>query len=121
MSRPRVLLAEDNVAVADSLIFFLQPDVEIVATVQNGRARIDAARRLQPDLIIADIQMPLMGGLEAMSELRSQGLDVPMVLLTAHDDADLADHAMRAGAKGFVLKQAAADDLLNAIGEVMQG
>lgn len=121
MSRPKVLLAEDHAAVANSLVSFLQPDVEIVATVRDGRALIDAAQRLQPDLIIADIQMPVMGGLEALRELRRQGLDVPLILLTAHDDAVLADHAMRAGAAGFVLKLTAAAELLTAIGDVLQG
>jgi DNA-binding NarL/FixJ family response regulator len=121
MSRPRVLLAEDHAAVANSLVFFLQPDVEVVATVRDGRALIDAALRLKPDLIIADIQMPVMGGLDALRELRTQGLSVPMVLLTGHNDAMLADQAMRAGADGFVCKQGATDELLTAIAEVLQG
>jgi DNA-binding NarL/FixJ family response regulator len=121
MSRPRVLLAEDHTAVANSLVRFLRDDVEIVATVRDGEALVDAAQRLRPDVIIADIQMPVMGGLEALRQLRAQGLDVPVLLLTAHDDVELATEAMRAGAAGFVLKQTAAVELLTAIGEVLQG
>jgi DNA-binding NarL/FixJ family response regulator len=121
MSRPKVLLAEDHTAVAKSLALFLGDDVEIVATVRDGQALVDAAQRLQPDVIIADIHMPVMGGLEALRQLRAQGLEMPMLLLTAHDDAELAAQAMRAGADGFVLKQTVTLDLLTAIGEVLQG
>jgi DNA-binding NarL/FixJ family response regulator len=121
MNRPKVLLAEDHTAVADSLAFFLRDDVEMVATVRNGQALIDAVQRLRPDVIIADIHMPVMGGLEALRQLRTQGVDVPFLLLTAHDDAELAAQAMGAGADGFVLKQTAAEELLTAIGEVLQG
>jgi DNA-binding NarL/FixJ family response regulator len=116
-----VLLAEDHAALASSLAVLLQPDVEIVATVRDGQALVDAAHRLQPDLIIADIQMPVMNGLEALRALRTHNLNTPMLLLTAHDDADLAAEAMRAGADGFVLKQTAAVELFTAIGEVLQG
>jgi DNA-binding NarL/FixJ family response regulator len=121
MSRPKVLLAEDHTAVANSLALFLGADVEIVATVRDGEALVDAAERLQPDVIIADVHMPVMDGLEALRQLRTQGLDVPMILLTAHDDAELAAQAMRTGADGFVLKQTAAAELLTAIDEVLQG
>jgi DNA-binding NarL/FixJ family response regulator len=116
-----VLLAEDHAAVANSLALFLGGDVEIVATVRDGEALVDAAQRLQPDVIIADVHMPVMDGLEAVRQLRAQGLNVPMLLLTAHDDAELAAQAMRAGADGFVLKQTAAAELLTAIDEVLQG
>ncbi len=120
MSRPKVLLAEDHVAVAKSLVFFLN-DFDIVGTVRDGQALIDAAHQLQPDVIIADIQMPVMGGLEALRQLRTDGVDVRIVLLTAHSDPQLAAEAVRAGADGFVLKQTAAEELLIAIDEVLQG
>jgi DNA-binding NarL/FixJ family response regulator len=121
MSRPRVLLAEDHTAVANSLARGVGDDVEIVATVRDGEALVDAAQGLRPDVVIADIHMPVMGGLEALRRLRTQGIDVPMLLLTAHEDAELAAQAMRAGADGFVLKQTATVELLTAIGEVLQG
>jgi DNA-binding NarL/FixJ family response regulator len=121
MSRPKVLLAEDHAAVAQSLTLFLRDDVEIVATVRDGEALIDAVQRLQPDVIIADLHMPVMDGLEALRQLRTRGILVPMLLLTAHHDAKLAAEAMRAGANGFVLKQMATEELLPAIGEILQG
>jgi DNA-binding NarL/FixJ family response regulator len=120
VSRPKVLLAEDHVAVAKSLVFFLS-DFDIVGTVRDGQALIDAAHQLQPGVIIADIQMPVMGGLEALRQLRTDGVDVRIILLTAHSDAQLAAEAVRAGADGFVLKQTAAEELLIAIDEVLQG
>ena len=96
-------------------------DFDIVGTVRDGQALIDAAHQLQPDVIIADIQMPVMGGLEALRQLRTDGVDVRIILLTAHSDAPLAAEAVRAGADGFVLKQTAAEELLTAIDEVLQG
>ena len=121
MNRPKVLLAEDHPAVAQSLAFLLNTMVEIVATVRDGRALIESAKHLQLDLIIADIQMPVMDGLEALRELRRQGLHVPVLLLTAYDAEELVDDAMCAGANGLVLKHTAGDELLTAIGEVLQG
>jgi DNA-binding NarL/FixJ family response regulator len=121
MNQPRVLLAEDHIAVAESLAFFLRDDFEIVGTVRDGQALVDAARELRPDVIIADIQMPVLGGLDAVRQLRSDGLVMPVLLLTAHDDAKLVAQALRAGANGFVMKQTAADELHTAIGELLQG
>jgi DNA-binding NarL/FixJ family response regulator len=121
MSRAKVLLAEDHEAVAQSLIRFLEDDFELVGAVRDGLALVDAAQRLRPDVILADIEMPGVGGLEALRRLRAGGTDVRMLFLTAHCDAQLAAEAMRAGAVGFVLKQAAGDELIHAIGEVLQG
>jgi DNA-binding NarL/FixJ family response regulator len=121
MNRPKVLFAEDHASVAQALALFLRDDVEIVATVGNGQALIDAAQQLQPDVIIADIHMPVMDGLEALRQLRTRGLQMPMILLTGHHDAELAAQAMRAGASGFVLKMKATEELLTAISEVLQG
>jgi DNA-binding NarL/FixJ family response regulator len=121
MSRPKVLLAEDHACVAESLVFFLRDDFEIVGTVRDGQALIDAARQLRPDVIVADIQMPVMGGLEALRRIRADGVDVRILFLSGHSDAQLAAQAMRAGANGFVLKQVASEELLTAIAEVLQG
>jgi DNA-binding NarL/FixJ family response regulator len=100
MSRPRVLLADDHAGVAESLAFLLQDDFEIVGTVSDGHALIEAARRLRPDVIVADIQMAGMGGLEALRQLRTTGDDVRVLFLTGHSDAQLAARATRAGAAG---------------------
>ena len=120
MSRPTVLLAEDHAGLAQSLCILLQDDFEIVGSVTDGLALIEAARRLRPELIVADIQMPGMNGLEALRQLRTNGDEVRVIFLTAHYDVELAAHAIRTGAAGFVLK-GAAEELLTAIGEVLQG
>jgi DNA-binding NarL/FixJ family response regulator len=120
MSRPRVLLAEDHAGVMERLAYLLGDDFEIVDTVGDGQALVEAARRLRPDLILADIQMPVMSGLEALRDLRADGIDVRVLSLTAHADRQLAAQAMRAGASGFVLKQLAGEELLT-ISEVLDG
>ena len=103
-----------------SLVRFLDQDFEIVATVSDGQALVDAARQLQPDVIVADISMPEMSGSEAFSELRTD-VACPFIFLTAHHDTELAADLIDAGAAGFVLKQAAANELVTAIREVLQG
>jgi DNA-binding NarL/FixJ family response regulator len=121
MSRAKVLLAEDNTDVAQSLVHLLQDDFELVGTVGDGQALIDAARQLRPDVIVADIEMPVMGGLEALARLRADGVDVRILILTGHCDRQLAAEVIRAGAAGFVPKQTAGDELLTAIREVLEG
>jgi DNA-binding NarL/FixJ family response regulator len=121
MTRATVLLAEDNDVVAKSLARLLRDDFDLVGTVTDGQALIDAARRLRPDVIVADIEMPVVSGFEALRQLRTDGIDARVLFLTAHADAQLAGEAIRAGAAGFVLKHTAGDALITAIGEVLQG
>jgi DNA-binding NarL/FixJ family response regulator len=104
-----------------SLVRFLDQEVEIVGIVNDGQALVDAARQLQPDLIVADIWMPVKSGWQAFNELRMDGCGVPFIFLTANRDAELAAELIRAGAAGFVLKHAVGDELVAAIREVLQG
>jgi DNA-binding NarL/FixJ family response regulator len=120
VSRPKVLVADDHKQMVQSLVRFLDQDFEIVATVSDGRALVDATRRLQPDVIVADLSMPGMNGSEAFRELRTDA-GCPFIFLTAYQDAGLAADLIDAGAAGFVLKQAAANELVAAIREVVQG
>ena len=120
MSRPRVLVADDHKQMVQSLVRFLDQDFEIVATVSDGHALVDAARQLQPDVIVADISMPGMDGIEAFSKLRTDAA-CPFIFLSAYQDAGLAADLIDAGAAGFVLKQAAGNELVTAIREVLQG
>ena len=120
VSRPKVLVADDHKQMVQSLVRFLDQDFEIVATVSDGQALVDAARQLQPDVIVADISMPGMTGSEAFGELRTDAA-CPFIFLTAYQDAGLATELIEAGAAGFVLKQAAANELVAAIREVLQG
>jgi DNA-binding NarL/FixJ family response regulator len=116
-----VLLAEDHTNVAKSLARLLRDDYDLVGTVSDGQALIDAARRLGSDVIVADVEMPVVGGLEALRQLRTDGIGARVLFLTAHSDAQLADEAIRAGAAGFVLKHVAGEKLMVAIEEVLQG
>jgi DNA-binding NarL/FixJ family response regulator len=121
MRHARVLLADDHTMVAQGLASLLQDDFDLVGTVGDGQALIDAAQRLRPDVIVADMAMPVMDGLEALQRLKAARLDVKVIFLTMHADAQLATEALRAGASGYVLKHAAGEELITAIQEVLQG
>jgi DNA-binding NarL/FixJ family response regulator len=119
--RPRVILADDHAIVREGLALLLKSDVELVATVSNGHDLLTAARKLQPDLIVADLTMPGLGGLDAIRTLRAEGSNVRFVILTVHADAAIAAESIRAGASGYVVKEAAGDELLLAIRQAMAG
>ena len=121
MHRPRVILADDHAILREGLALLLASDVELVATVSNGNELLSAARRLLPDLIVADVTMPGLGGLDALRTLRSAGLDTRFVILTVHADASIAAEAIRAGASAYVVKEAAGEELLQAIRQALAG
>ncbi|QDS88026.1 Transcriptional regulatory protein DegU [Rosistilla ulvae] len=115
MKRTRVLLADDHRIVAEGLRNILEPAFTLVAIVEDGRELIEVALREQPDVIVADITMPLLNGLDAIDAIRSAGCQAKVVFLTMHRDATYAARALRSGASGFVLKHSAAEELLTAI------
>jgi DNA-binding NarL/FixJ family response regulator len=121
MRRARVLLADDHDIVVIGLVSLLQVEFELAGTVRDGRALVEAAKALRPDVIVADISMPVYSGLEALRRLKAEGLDPRVVFLTMHDDARLATEALRAGAAGYLLKQHAGEELLPAVRESLQG
>ncbi len=121
MTRPRVLLADDHTIVTEGLKSILEPEFELVGTVEDGRAMLLAAEKLQPDVIIADITMPSLNGLDAVRQLKSKNERAKVVFLTMHSDADLATEAFRAGASGYLLKQSAGEELITAIHTVLKG
>jgi DNA-binding NarL/FixJ family response regulator len=121
MRRPTVLLADDHVVFIDGIVRLLQDRYDVVGTVTDGSSLLDAAMRLRPDVIVSDISMPLLSGLEGLRQLRANHDDSRVVFLTMHRDARLAAEAFRLGAKGFVLKQSSGQELVNAIEEVLQG
>jgi DNA-binding NarL/FixJ family response regulator len=121
MPRPRVLLADDHRLLREAFAQLLQPRCEVVGAVADGRALLDAAPRLRPDIVVLDIAMPLLNGLDATRLLRQQMPEVKVIFLTVNEDPDLAAEAFRAGASGFLLKNSAASELLQAIEEVFQG
>jgi DNA-binding NarL/FixJ family response regulator len=121
MNRARVLLADDHAIVAEGLASLLRNEFELVGTVGDGRALVEAVRELRPDIVVADVSMPLLSGLEALCQLRAEGIGVKVVFLTMHADAHLAGEALRAGASGYVLKHSAGEELIRALHEVQRG
>ena len=119
--RPRVLLADDHRLVAEGLKSLLAPEFDLVGVVEDGRALVEAAGALRPDVIVADIAMPHLNGIEALVQLRQGGDQVPVVFLTMHRDAAYARRALDAGASGFVLKHSAPAELVAAIRAALEG
>jgi DNA-binding NarL/FixJ family response regulator len=121
MKRPRVLLADDHRLVAEGLRSLLSAEFELVGVVEDGRALLEAARRLRPDVIVADITMPHLNGIEALAQLKQEDKRVRVVFLTMHQEAAYARRALEAGASGFVLKHSAPAELVTAIHAALEG
>jgi len=121
MKRPRVLLADDHCMVAEGLKSLLSDDFELVATVEDGRALVAATSKLRPDVIVADITMPHLNGIDALARLKKVDPDVKVVFLTMHQNAAYARRALDAGASGFVVKHSAPAELVMAIQAALKG
>ena len=119
--RPRVLLADDHLLVAEALKSLLAPEFDLVGVVEDGRALVEAAGTLRPDVIVADVTMPHLNGIDALVQLRQGGDRVPVVFLTMHRDVTFARRALEAGASGFVLKHSASVELIAAIRAALEG
>jgi DNA-binding NarL/FixJ family response regulator len=119
--RPKVLLADDHAMVVEGLAALLKERFNLVGTVGDGSALLESARTLRPDVIITDMAMPVLSGLEALRGLKAAKSAAKVIILTMHADADLATEAFRAGACGYVLKLSAGEELVTAIEEVVQG
>ena len=122
MRRHTVLLADDHTIVTDGLARLLKDaEFDVVAAVRDGQMLIDAAKRLRPDVIITDLSMPGLSGLDVLARLKTERLESKVIVLTMHHDPDLATDAIRGGASGFLLKDSAGDELLVAIRQVLNG
>jgi DNA-binding NarL/FixJ family response regulator len=121
MKKPRVLLADDHTLVLDGLRKILEPECEVVGAVEDGRSLLVTAKQLQPDIILLDISMPLLNGVEAARRLRTAAPDAKVIFVTMHADATYVAGAFRAGASGYVLKRCASVELLKAINQVLTG
>jgi DNA-binding NarL/FixJ family response regulator len=121
MTRPTILIADDHKMFAQGLAGLLEDEFDLVGTVQNGQALIDEAARLKPDLIIVDISMPVLNGLDAVRRLTQHHTGSKVVFLTMHADTRLLREAFQCGGVGYVLKQSAGEELLFALRQVMSG
>jgi DNA-binding NarL/FixJ family response regulator len=121
MNRPRVLLADDHRMVAEGLKSLLADDFELVGAVEDGHALLAAAKKFRPDVIVADITMPRLNGIDALHLLKKDNPEVKVVFLTMHQDRAYARRALEAGAAGFVVKHAAPDELVMAIHAALKG
>ena len=106
---------------AQGLESLLRDEFDLLGTAGNGEELVEATLRLQPDVILVDISMPVLNGFDAVRRIRAGGLDTRIIFLTMHDDATLLAEAFRCGASGYILKQAAGEELANAIREVAHG
>ena len=121
MNRPRILLADDHNLILDGLCSLLESDFDLVGTVEDGRALLEAAERLKPDVIIMDISMPLLNGIEAARQLKKSVPQSKLVFLTMHGDVAYVKEALRVGASGYLVKRSAAAELVTALHEVLKG
>jgi DNA-binding NarL/FixJ family response regulator len=117
--RPRILIADDHAIFAQALRAYLEKTCSIIGVVTNGRAMLQEAIRLRPDVVIADISMPLLNGLDAARRIREQAPKVAFVFLTMLDDANLAAAAIELGSAAFLVKSSGGLELLKAMGEVL--
>jgi DNA-binding NarL/FixJ family response regulator len=121
MSRARVLIADDHPILAEGVRGLLEPEFEVIGVVADGRELIAAAKEQVPDVIVADITMPLLNGIEAAVQLRDAGVKAKVVFLTQHRDVAYARRAVEAGAAGYVLKHSVSSELVTAIRDALQG
>lgn len=121
MTLPRVMLADDHTILVEAFRKLLEPHCEIIGTVSDGLALLESAAKLNPDVVLVDIGMPLMNGLEAGLRLKQQMPRVKLIFLTMNEDPDLAAEAMRGGASGYLLKSSAATELIRAIQLAVKG
>jgi DNA-binding NarL/FixJ family response regulator len=119
--RPKVLLADDHAIIAEGLARLIDDVADLVGQVNDGMRLVEDTRRLRPDIVVADITMPGMSGIDAMRQLKAEGSEARFIFLTIHTEARLAAEAMRSGASGYLLKQAAGNELFDAIQAVASG
>lgn len=117
----RVLLADDHVLVAEGIQKLLEPEFELVGIVADGRSLVAAASKLQPDIAVVDISLPLLNGLDASRQVKKANPDIKIIILTMHSEPNFVTQAFRVGVSGYVLKQSVGSELVQAIREVLKG
>jgi DNA-binding NarL/FixJ family response regulator len=117
----RLIIADDHTLIAEAFQKLLEPACDVIATVTDGRALLVAARDLRPEVIVLDVAMPLLNGLDAARYIRKMDPSIKMVFVTVSEDPDIAAEAFRAGGSAYLLKRSAGAELLTAIHEVLKG
>lgn len=117
----RVLLADDHVLVAEGIQKLLEPEFELVGIVADGRSLVASAAKLQPDIAVVDISLPLLNGLDASQQVKKTNPNIKIIVLTMHSEPNFVTQAFRVGVSGYVLKQSVGSELVQAIREVMKG
>ena len=120
MSKPRAIIADDHVLLAEAFEKLLSPECDVVAKVTDGRALVETARRVRPELVLLDIAMPLLNGLDAARQIHAIDPSIRLIFVTMNDDPDLAAEAFRAGGTAYLLKRSPASELLTAIRQAMK-
>ena len=120
-SRPRILIADDHTLVADLCKKLLETEFEVIGVVNNGRALVQAAGELKPDVIVVDIAMPILNGLDAGEQVKQILPAVRIIYLTMNGDTELAAEGFRRGASGYLLKTCAAAEMVTAVRDVLRG
>ncbi len=119
--RIRLVVVDDNKDVRDKVIQLLQPDYDVVGTACDGNSACEAVILLEPDIVVLDISMPVMGGIEAAQKIKKKGSNASIIFLTVHDDPDFVRAALKVGASGYVVKSQMATDLLAAVDAAIEG
>jgi DNA-binding NarL/FixJ family response regulator len=121
MKAARIVLADDHTIVAQGLRSLLEDHFDLLATAADGRTLVALTLQMAPDVVITDISMPVLNGLDAVRQIKAAGSNAKIVILTMHSDSQLAVEAFRAGASAYLLKQSAGEELIAAIHEVLRG
>ncbi len=121
MDRARVLLADDHRIFLEGLKSILEDEFDIIGMVEDGRALVKEVEKQRPDIVVSDVSMPQLNGIEATLQIKKIDPDIKVILLTMHGDATYATRGFDAGASGYVMKQAATDELITAMKEAMRG
>lgn len=121
MNRATVLIADDHQILAEGVRSMLEPEFEVVGVVSNGHELVEAAKTLRPSVVVADVTMPCLNGIDAAIQLRDAGITAKIVFLTMHRDVAYARRAIEAGAAGYVLKHSVSSELVTAIREALLG
>jgi DNA-binding NarL/FixJ family response regulator len=117
----RILLADDHKEIRDKVRRYLETEFNVLDAVENGRELLEAAARLDPDVCLLDISMPVLDGIETAIQLRERGSKAKVIFLTVHEDPDFLQAALKTGASGYVIKRRIASDLQRAVKEALAG